>query len=210
MACPDRTEPFRAEDGQSSPKQRRIRRRQGSLGRGTDAAARWLPILGRLREECLGALDAAASARDEPVICRLRGRELISIDCYLIQILGWHWTCTNGCSCWSPDEENRLRFFLTHGCALRTELGASGCSVVRRRDKGRDPDGRPAHWHSSAYSTTVIPIDASSTGQRLPHQVAPAPPHRHAPGPHTVGFGFRPCRRTGAPAREPDGTRPQV
>jgi hypothetical protein len=157
-----------------------------------------------------GLLTLHASARDEPVICRLRGRELISIDCYLIQMLGWHWTCTNGCSCWSPDEENRLRFFLTHGCALRTELGASGCSVVRRRDKGRDPDGRPAHWHSSAYSTTVIPIDASSTGQRLPHQVAPAPPHRHAPGPHTVGFGFRPCRRTGAPAREPDGTRPQV
>jgi hypothetical protein len=153
-------------------------------------------------------------------ICRILALELISIGCqpvliaasrcYLIQMLRSALTCTSGCSCWSPDEENRLRFFLTHGCALRTELGASGCSVVRRRDKGRDPDGRPAHWHSSAYSTTVIPIDASSTGQRLPHQVAPAPPHRHAPGPHTVGFGFRPCRRTGAPAREPDGTRPQV
>jgi len=22
-------------------------------------------------------------------------------------------TCTNGCSCWSTDEENRPRFFLT-------------------------------------------------------------------------------------------------
>ena len=43
--------------------------------------------------------------------------------CYLIQMLRSALTRANGCSCWSADEENSARFFLTHGCALPTELG---------------------------------------------------------------------------------------
>src|SRR4029450_2273029 len=32
---------------------------------------------------------------------------------HLIQMLRWRLTCTNGCPCWSPDEENSPRLFLT-------------------------------------------------------------------------------------------------
>ena len=45
--------------------------------------------------------------------------------CYLIQMLRSALTCTNGCSCWSPDEENSPRFFLTMeppGTAVRTAV----------------------------------------------------------------------------------------
>src|SRR5512132_1460221 len=62
-------------------------------------------------------------------ICRLRARELISIwrqpvllaasRCYLIQMLRSALTCTNGCSCWSPDEENSPRVFLTMDALYR-------------------------------------------------------------------------------------------
>jgi hypothetical protein len=41
----------------------------------------------------------------------------------LIQMLRCSLTCANGCSCWSPDEENSPRVFPYHGCALPTELG---------------------------------------------------------------------------------------
>jgi hypothetical protein len=54
-------------------------------------------------------------------ICRILARKLISIvrqpvliaatRCYLIQMLRWAMTCTNGCSCWSADEENSHVFF---------------------------------------------------------------------------------------------------
>ena len=43
--------------------------------------------------------------------------------CYLIQMLRSALTCTNGCSCWSADEENSPQSFPYHGCALPTELG---------------------------------------------------------------------------------------
>jgi hypothetical protein len=56
-------------------------------------------------------------------ICRILARRLISIvrqpvliaasRCYLIQMLRWTMTCANGCSCWSPDEENSPRVFPT-------------------------------------------------------------------------------------------------
>src|SRR5215216_621374 len=56
-------------------------------------------------------------------ICQILVRRLISIGgqpmpraatrCYLIQMLGSALTCTNGCSCWSPDEENSPWIFLT-------------------------------------------------------------------------------------------------
>jgi hypothetical protein len=63
------------------------------------------------------------------LICQVPGWELISIGrqpvpvaaihCHLIQMLRSALTCTNGCSCWSPDEENRLRFFLTMDALYR-------------------------------------------------------------------------------------------
>jgi hypothetical protein len=62
-------------------------------------------------------------------ICRILALELISIGCqpvliaasrcYLIQMLGSVLTCTNGCSCWSADEENSSSFFLTMDAIYR-------------------------------------------------------------------------------------------
>jgi hypothetical protein len=74
-----------------------------------------------------------AQPETSQLICRILGRKLISIGrqpmliaatrCYLIQMLRSALTCTNGCSCWSPEEENSPRVFPYHGCALPTELG---------------------------------------------------------------------------------------
>ena len=62
-------------------------------------------------------------------ICRILARKLISIGrqpvliaasrCYLIQMLRSALTCANGCFCWSPDEENSPRFFLTMDALYR-------------------------------------------------------------------------------------------
>jgi hypothetical protein len=62
-------------------------------------------------------------------ICRILARKLISISrqpvllaatrCDLIQMLGSALTCANGCSCWSPDEENSPGFFLTMDALYR-------------------------------------------------------------------------------------------
>src|SRR4029453_17127920 len=47
-------------------------------------------------------------------------------------------TCIDGCSCWSPDEENSPQSFPYHGCALPTELGGQvGASP------GREPVDEP-------------------------------------------------------------------
>jgi type IV secretory pathway VirB6-like protein len=42
-----------------------------------------------------------------------------AIRCYLIQMLGSALTCTNGCSCWSPEEKNSPRVFLTMDALYR-------------------------------------------------------------------------------------------
>jgi hypothetical protein len=50
------------------------------------------------------------------------GRQLVLIAasrCYLIQMLRSALACTNGCSCWSPDEENSPGFFLTMDALYR-------------------------------------------------------------------------------------------
>ena len=62
-------------------------------------------------------------------ICRILVRKLISIGCqpvllattrcYLIQLLRSALTCANGCSCWSPDEENSPGFLLTMDALYR-------------------------------------------------------------------------------------------
>ena len=43
--------------------------------------------------------------------------------CYLIQMLQCSLTCTNGCSCWSPNEENSPRVFLTMDALYRLSYG---------------------------------------------------------------------------------------
>jgi hypothetical protein len=101
-----------------SPKQRRIRRRQA-----TDLA-RWPTV----RRES-GAWQCLLQPETSLFVCRILARKLISISrqpvliaasrCYLIQMLGSLLTCANGCSCWSPDEENSLRFFLTMDALYR-------------------------------------------------------------------------------------------
>jgi hypothetical protein len=59
LTCVDRTRRDASTDEHESPKQR-IQRRQGLLGRDTDAAACWLPILGcwRAARGVSGAVDA--------------------------------------------------------------------------------------------------------------------------------------------------------
>jgi hypothetical protein len=73
------------------------------------------------------------------LICRILASELISIvrqpvliaatRCYLIQMLRCALACTNGCSCWSSDEENSPQVFPYHGCALPTELGGQATAL---------------------------------------------------------------------------------
>ena len=88
------------------------------------------------RHRSRGALSvsgALGTARLKPEtsrsICQILARKLISIwrqplllaasRCYLIQMLRSALTCTNGCSCWSPDEENSSGFFLTMDALYR-------------------------------------------------------------------------------------------
>ncbi len=102
-------------------------------------------VVGRLREECLGTFGAArASTSDEPVNLPDSPAEThqhcspADASCchslLLIQMLRSALTCANGCSCWSPDEENSPQSFPYHGCALPTELGGQGRALpaVRR------------------------------------------------------------------------------
>ena len=101
VSVPQGTGPPSAVDEQPTPKQRQVRRRQGSLSRGTDAAARWYHFLSladcaKSVSEPFGA--ARASTRDEPVNLSDSCRKLIRIwrqpvpiaasRYYLIQMLG--------------------------------------------------------------------------------------------------------------------------
>ena len=70
-----------------------------------------------------------SSCEKRQAICPVQDPKLISIlrqpmltaasRCYLIHMLGSVLTCANGCSCWSPDEENSLRVFLTMDALYR-------------------------------------------------------------------------------------------
>jgi hypothetical protein len=80
----------------------------------------------RVSQEALGLHAQPETSR---FICRLPAWKLISIcrkpvlvaasRCYLIQMLRSALTCTNGCSCWSTDEENSPGFFLTMDALFR-------------------------------------------------------------------------------------------
>src|SRR5215210_1161417 len=71
-------------------------------------------VAGRQRDECLESpWHRTFQPETNRSMCRVLIRKLISIGgqpvpvattrCYLIQMLRTALTCTNGCSCWSPD-----------------------------------------------------------------------------------------------------------
>jgi hypothetical protein len=103
------------------------------------------------------------------LVCPVLTFKLISIGrqpvliaarrCYLIQMLRSALACINGCSCWSPDEENSPRIFPYHGCALPTELGgASSVSAVRNQYCGCDADkGTCTSGTHSQTASLMIP-----------------------------------------------------
>jgi hypothetical protein len=110
------------------------------------------------------------------LICRILLRKLISIvrqpmpvaaiRCYLIQILRSTLTCANGCSCWSPDEENSPQSFPYHGCALPTELGGQVTVLRLNTDilAANAREGDTYIEHSLAYSAAA---DTESPPHRL-------------------------------------------
>src|SRR4029450_10283868 len=92
--------------------------------------------------------------------------------CYLIQMLGLALTYTNGCSCWSPDEENSPSVFPYHGCALPTELG--GQVTVLQLDSdivSTTPMKRPING-------VRISIQRRRATGSLVHQPSQRPPHQ--------------------------------
>ena len=68
------------------------------------------------RAKLSGSLPKLISIARQPV-------PVPAIRCFLIQMLRSALTWTNGCSCWSLDEEKWVQGFPYHGCALPTELG---------------------------------------------------------------------------------------
>ena len=96
---------------------------------GATRRARYLSLVAQLREECLGALALQASTRDEPVnlsASHLRTyQDWSPADASCCQSLLLDPDATididlaNGCSCWSPDEENSSGFFLTMDALYR-------------------------------------------------------------------------------------------
>jgi hypothetical protein len=63
---------------------------------------------------------AMCPVRDQKLISICRQPMLIAATrCYLIQMLRSALTCANGCSCWSPGEENSPRIFLTMDALYR-------------------------------------------------------------------------------------------
>jgi hypothetical protein len=111
-----------------------------------------------------GTLVLYASTRDEPVNlsdsrpethqhCSTAGANAAT-RCYLIQMLRSALTCTNGCSCWSTDEKNSPRIFLTMDALLPTGLG--GKLLLLQFDADIVPAmlmNVTCIGHSSAYST---------------------------------------------------------
>jgi hypothetical protein len=85
--------------------------------------------VGQLPKSVSGLLALHASTRDEPVNLsdsrpetHQHGRQPMLIAasrCHLIQMLRSALTCTNGCSCWSPHENNRPQIFLTMDALYR-------------------------------------------------------------------------------------------
>ena len=119
----------------------------------------------RLREVSRGPWHCALQPETSRLICRIFARRLISTGrqqmpiaasrCYLIQMLRSALTCTSGCSCWSPDEENSPRVFPYHGSAAKrrarsrlrssydTVDGAVMGPLYERRGTGRPASCRP-------------------------------------------------------------------
>src|SRR5215212_10308563 len=88
-----------------------VRVHAAAVGKGDWLTVGGLPYVARLR---YGLPKPKHPVQDPKLISILRQPELIAASrCYLIQMLRSALTCTNGCSCWSLDERNSPRFFLT-------------------------------------------------------------------------------------------------
>jgi hypothetical protein len=99
--------------------------------RGQDCDGTYPTGIDQLREEFVWRPLTPHTLQPETsrLICRIPARKLISIGrqpvliaasrCYLIQMLRSALTCTNGCSCWSPNEENSPQVFLTMDALYR-------------------------------------------------------------------------------------------
>jgi hypothetical protein len=96
--------------------------------------ARGLPPDSAIRRSCTSEVSSPTWAcilqrETSRLICLILARKLISIicqpvllaatRCYLIQMLRCSLTCTNGCSCWSADEENSPGVFLSMDALYR-------------------------------------------------------------------------------------------
>ena len=128
-----------------------------------------------------GDLGTARSTRDEPVNCRILARKLISIvrqpvliaasRCYLIQMLRSALTCTNGCSCWSSNEGNRPRVFLTMDALYRLSLG---------RASYRFCSSTPIFQCTKQKETQTSSMHQHPAPMMIPDRCGTVPPH--APG----------------------------
>jgi hypothetical protein len=162
---------------------------------------------GSWRNQVMGTpLRALIPEMGEPY-CQICAPELTSIGgqpmligatrCYLIQMLGSALTWTNGCSCWSPDEENSPQIFLTMDrrryCACNTDEETCTSGTHQHTAPTMIPD-----------RCCIDPANAFLISSPLSRPTA------RALEPHTAGFASRPCRRAGTPAREPGGTRPRL
>ena len=123
-------------------------------------------------------------------ICQVLGWELISIGrqpvliaasrCHLIQMLRCTLTCTNGCSCWSADEENSPGVFPYHGCALPTELGGQvTVSAVGRRNCHSKVDEGTCRSSTHLRPAPMMIPDRCCIGPA--YRPAPHPPLRNMP-----------------------------
>jgi hypothetical protein len=116
------------------------------------------------------------------LICRILAWKLISIArqpvllaasrCHLIQMLRSALTCTNGCSCWSPDEKNSPQVFPYHGCALPTELGGRVTDLQLGTDiVSTTPMKQP-------INRALISMQRRRATGSLVHQPSQRPPHQ--------------------------------
>jgi hypothetical protein len=104
-------------------------------------------------------------------------------------------TCTNGCSYWSADEENSPRIFLTHGCALPTELGGQ----VTVLQLGADIVA--ATLMKSLANRALTSIQRRRCSESMLYQPSQHPPHQL-----TLGRPPPPLQDYTPPASRPDPT----
>jgi hypothetical protein len=99
---------------------------------------------------------------------------------YLIQMLGSALTCANGCSCWSPYEENSPQFFLTMDVFCRPARGTSYRSAARHRhciNADEETDKSSTHRH---IAPTMLPDHCGINSANALLTSYPVPSTAHA------------------------------